>query len=241
VGTVRSARACLPLFVLALLASAGTGCGAEKPDFRLPVMPAADHFSTVIDHPFYPLPVGARWIYRGHGADGTEEVTVTVTPETRVVAGVTAVVVRDRSTVDGRLSEDTFDWFAQDDKGNVWYLGEDTTAYDPDGSTSTEGSWTAGVKEARGGIVMPAHPTVGDRYEQEHLAGVAEDRGEILTLSATGKVPWGPFTKAIRTRDTTPLEPKNTEYKYYARGVGDVLEQEGDERLELVSFTPPAG
>jgi hypothetical protein len=88
---------------------------------------------------------------------------------------------------------------------------------------------------------MPAHPSVGDRYQQEHLSGVAEDRGEVMALDASGTVPWGAFTHAIRTRDTTPLEPDNTEYKYYVRGVGDVLEEEGDDRLELVSFTPGPG
>lgn len=204
-------------------------------------MPRPDHFAARIDNPFYPLPAGATWQYRGNSPDGVEEVTVTVTPDTRPVDGVTATVVRDRSTIDGRLEEDTFDWFAQDDRGNVWYLGEDTTAYAEDGSTSTEGSWEAGVHGARGGIVMPARPSTGDRYQQEHLTGVAEDRAEIQTLDAAGKVPWGAFHHAILTRDTTPLEPDNTEHKYYVRGVGDVLEQEGDERLELVSFTPGSG
>jgi hypothetical protein len=175
-------------------------------------------------------------VYRGNSPDGVEEVTVTVTPETRVVDGVTATVVRDRSTIDGRLAEDTFDWFAQDDQGNVWYLGEATTSYEEDGSTSTEGSWEAGVHGASAGIIMPAIPKVGDRYQQEHMSGVAEDRAEIVALDASGKVPWGAFADAVRTRDTTPLEPDLTEHKFYVRGVGDVLELEGEERLELVSF-----
>lgn len=228
------------VLVLGILAAlSGCGGGSDRVEFRQPRMPAPDHFVSVVDHPFYPLPVGATWRYRGNSPDGVEEVTVTVTPDTRVVDGVTATVVRDRSTVDGRLAEDTFDWFAQDDRGNVWYLGEATTAYDEDGSTSTEGSWEAGVHGASGGIIMPAKPKVGDRYQQEHLSGVAEDRAEILDLDATGKVPWGPFSDAVRTRDTTPLEPDTTEYKYYVRGVGDVLELEGKERLELVSFKAP--
>jgi hypothetical protein len=233
---VRPARllAALVLVVAPVLASCG---GSDQPEFRLPRMPSPAHFVDRVDHPFFPLPVGATWVYRGNSPDGVEQVTVTVTADTRVVDGVTATVVRDSSTIDGRLAEDTFDWFAQDDRGNVWYLGEDTTAYDEDGSTTKEGSWEAGVHGASGGIIMPAHPEVGNRYQQEQLPGVAEDRGEVLALDASGKVPWGSFTDAIRTRDTTPLEPDNTEYKYYVRGVGDVLEEEGDERLELVSFT----
>ncbi len=218
------------------------GCGgSDQPEFRIPRMPAPAHFVAGVDHPYFPLPVGATWVYHGDGPDGLEVVTVTVTPQTRVVDGVTAVEVRDRSTLDGRLTEDTSDWFAQDDQGNVWYLGEATTAYDEDGTTSTEGSWEAGVHGASGGIQMPAKPEVGDRYQQEELTDVAEDRGEILSLSASGEVEFGKFTGAVRTRDTSPLEPDVKEYKYYVRGVGVVLEEEGDERLELVSFKPGTG
>jgi hypothetical protein len=202
-------------------------------------MPSPENFTAAVNHPYYPLPVGATWVYRGRTDDGVEQITVTVLPRTKVIAGVTATVVHDRATVDGTLTEDTLDWFAQDDTGNVWYLGEDTTAYDADGSTSKEGSWQAGVHGASPGLAMPATPKVGDRYQQELLSGIAEDRGEILSLDATGKVPWGEITGAVKTRDTSPLEPKLTEYKYYVRGVGDVLELEGDERLELVSFTHP--
>ena len=220
----------------ALAAVAGCG-GASPPEFRIPRMPSPAHFVAGVDNPYFPLPVGATWVYHGDGPDGLEVVTVTVTPQTRVVDGVTAVVVRDRSTLDGRLTEDTADWFAQDDRGNVWYLGEATTSYEKDGSTSTEGSWEAGVHGASGGILMPARPAVGDRYQQELLTGVAEDRAEIVSLAARGEVEFGRFTGAVRTRDTTPLEPDVTEYKDYVRGVGVVLEEEGDERLELVSFT----
>jgi hypothetical protein len=232
---VRPARALLTLGLLALLAA----CGSHKPEFRQPRMPSPEHFLASVSHPYYPLPVGATWVYRAHTADGVEEITVTVLPRTKIVAGVTATVVHDRATLDGTLTEDTYDWFAQDDQGNVWYLGEDTTAYDADGSTSTEGSWQAGVHGASPGLAMPAKPKVGDRYQQEYLSGIAEDRGEILALDAEGRVPWGPFSDAVRTRDTSPLEPKLTEFKYYVRGIGDVLEEEGEDRLELVSFTRP--
>jgi hypothetical protein len=224
----------IAVVALPLLSACG---GSGQPEFRIPRMPAPEHFVAGVDHPYFPLPLGATWVYHGDSEDGLEVVTVTVTPETRVVDGVTAVVVHDRSTLDGRLSEDTFDWFAQDDAGNVWYLGEATTAYAKDGSTSTAGSWEAGVHGASGGIQMPATPRVGDRYQQELLPGVAEDRGEILSLSAIGEVELGKFHDAVRTRDTSPLEPDVAEYKYYVRGVGVILEEEGDERLELVSFT----
>jgi hypothetical protein len=234
---VRPARI---LVVLALVTPALAGCGgSDEAGYRLPKTPSPEHFAALVNHPYFPLPVGATWVYRGTTEEGIEEITVTVLPHARVVNGVQATVVHDRATLDGRLSEDTYDWFAQDDAGNVWYLGEDTTAYDADGSTDKEGSWEAGVHGASAGIQMPAEPEVGDRYQQEQLSGVAEDRGEIVALDASGRVPWGAFSDAIRTKDTTPLEPDLVEHKYYVRGVGVVLEEEGDDRLELVSFKAP--
>jgi hypothetical protein len=134
--------------------------GSAEPGYRAQRLPSADHFVTVVDHPFYPLPVGATWVYRGATSDGVEQITVTVLPDKRLVDGIAATVVHDRATVDGRVTEDTYDWFAQDDDGNVWYLGEATTAYDADGSTSTEGSWQSGVHGASAGLVMPAKPRV---------------------------------------------------------------------------------
>ena len=233
-------------YVAALAAAAllSTGCGGSgKPtaageNYRLPEQPAAGDFVRAVDNPHYPLPPGATWLYRKRGLDGVEEIRVEVTQRTRVVDGITAVVVRDRATLDGVLIEDTWDWFAQDRDGNVWYLGEDTTAYEAGQEPSKEGSWEAGEDGARAGIVMPAEPRVGDRYQQEYYEGVAEDRGEIVATDATGTVPWGAFDDAVRTRDTTPLEPDLEEFKYYARGVGVVLEEEEGERLELVSFSP---
>jgi hypothetical protein len=230
------------LAVAFLLVPGLVACGgSDRPGFRQPERPAPRHFVEGVDHPFFPLRVGATWVYQARTAEGVEQITVTVLPDTRLVDGVLATQVHDRATLDGRLTEDTFDWYAQDDRGNVWYLGEATTAYDEDGSTSTEGSWESGVHGASAGIAMPAKPEVGDRYQQEHLSGVAEDRGEILALDAAGKVRWGAFSGAVRTRDTTPLEPDLVEYKYYVRDVGVVLEEEGDERLELVSYEPGLG
>jgi len=223
-----------------------TACGSEsgpktEKTFRLPTFPSPAHFRATIDHPFLPLKPGARWVYVARTEDGVERTVVVVERSTRTVDGITATVVHDRATLDGRLSEDTHDWFAQDDQGNVWYLGEDTTAYEVGKEPSKEGSWEAGVGGAKAGIAMPGQPTIGDRYQQEYLRGTAEDRGEVLALDADGSVPWGAFDHAVRTRDTTPIEPDVIEFKYYVRDVGTVLEEEGKDRVELVSFTPGAG
>ena len=194
-------------------------------------------FVASIDNPWFPLAPGTVWTYRVTGDEGPETVTVTVTDRTRVVQGVTATVVHDVVTdARGRTVEDTFDWYAQDTAGNVWYFGEDTTAYDGR-RTSTEGSWEAGVDGAEAGLLMPARPRVGDGYAQEHLAGVAEDRGRILALQERREVPAGRYDDVVVTEDTTPLEPGLIERKYYARGVGVVFEEDvagGSEVVELI-------
>ncbi len=230
--------------VAALTLTTGlAACGGEDaepgstPEFRQPALPTPDAFAAEINHPYLPLRPGSRWVYRAQTEDGVEEIVVTVLTRPRLVAGIAATEVRDRVTLDGELIEDTLDWYAQDRDGNVWYLGEATTAYQ-DGDASTAGSWEAGVDGARAGLALPADPEVGDLYQQELSRGVAEDRGEIIALDARGRVPWGAFSAAVRTRDTTPLEPDVLEYKYYAEGVGLVLEEDDGVRLELVSYRP---
>ena len=200
-------------------------------------------FVATIDNPYLPLTPGARWVYEGETEDGLERVEVVVTDERRDVMGVSTVVVRDTATLDGEVIEDTFDWFAQDRDGNVWYFGEDTTEYEDGEAASTSGSWEAGVDGALPGIVMLADPIVGAAYRQEFYAGEAEDMGEVLRVDDTASVPFGDFDDVLVTEDWTPLEPDVVEEKSYAPGVGLVLEvqtQGGGERVELVEFDPGA-
>jgi hypothetical protein len=184
---------------------------------------------------------GSRWVYRETATDGsTQHIVVEVTRQTRRIAnGVTARVVRDTASEKGQVVEDTFDWYAQDRRGNVWYLGEDTKAYEHGKLVSTAGSWEAGVKGARPGRVMPAHPRPGLQYRQEHAPGEAEDTARVLSVDDQAEVPAGHFKRAVLTKEWTPLEPKVQEYKLYARGVGLVLAlgvSGGGDREELVSF-----
>jgi hypothetical protein len=197
-------------------------------------------FTTRIDNPFLPLAPGSRWVYEGRKGGRRERIVVEVTSETRRVMGVECVVVRDTVTTDGEVTEDTMDWYAQDRDGNVWYFGEDTKEYEGGKVVSTEGSWEAGVGGARPGIAMKARPQVGDRYRQEYLRGEAEDMAEVLNLSARAAVPFGVFNGVLQTKDFTPLEPDQIEHKYYASGVGLVLEvlaEGGSGRVELVEMT----
>jgi hypothetical protein len=204
-----------------------------------PYSPSIDPagFTTAVDNPYFPLPPGARWVYEGRVEDGLERTVVDVTGDTRVVMGVTCVVVRDTVTLDGEVVEDTFDWFAQDADGAVWYFGEETSEYEDGEIVSTEGAWEAGVNDAQPGIVMPARPQVGDSYRQEYYQGEAEDTAEVLSLTESATVPVGTYEDLLVTEEINPLEPEVVEHKYYARGVGPILTvqvQGGSDREELV-------
>jgi hypothetical protein len=167
-------------------------------------------------------------------------VEVTVTDRTKEILGIEATVVHDVVSEDGELVEDTYDWYAQDKDGNVWYLGEDTKEYEDGKVKSTEGSWEAGVDGAEPGILLPGEPEVGMRYRQEYYDGEAEDNGEILSLDEHTEVPFGSFDGVLKTKDTTPLEPDVLEHKFYAKDVGPVLAvaiSGGSGREELLRFT----
>jgi hypothetical protein len=200
-------------------------------------------FTTKIDNPYWPMKPGSRWVYRETDTQGTKQrVVVTVTHKTKTIAnGVKARVVHDVVTQNGKLVENTYDWYAQDKSGNVWYLGEATTEYENGKVTTTKGSWEAGVDGAQAGIIMPAKPKAGASYRQEYHAGNAEDKARIVSTKEQAEVPAGHYTKVLMTRDVNPLEPKILEFKFYARDVGPVLAisaSGGSDREELISYRP---
>jgi hypothetical protein len=228
------------LSMVAATALLAGGAGVSAAQASTGTTPRPDHFSTRIDNPFLPFAPGTRMVYRSSDAGEVGREVVLVTRRTKLVDGVRVRVVRDRAYVAGDLVEDTRDWYAQDRRGNVWYFGENTKTLRNGKVTSTKGSWAAGRDGARAGIVMEAHPKVGDRYAQEFSPGVAEDRGLVLSLDASASVPYGTFTGLLKTKDFSPLEPDVVEHKFYLRGVGSILEKEvrgGNEVLELVRVT----
>ena len=143
-----------------------------------------------------------------------------VTTRQKQILGIDATVVHDVVTEHGDLIENTWDWYAQDGCGNVWYLGENTKDYENGVVVSTAGSWEAGVNGAQPGVVMPADPQVGLSYRQEYYAGEAEDAATILSLTEQAEVPYGHFSDVILTKEYTPLHPEDLEYKLYAEGIG---------------------
>jgi hypothetical protein len=248
-------RAILALMTM-LLAVAVAACGGGSQEAGNPSSAAATtlpkgsepvrldpaRFTTQIDNPYWPMTPGSRWVYREtDGQASTQRVEVTVTDQTRTIMGIEARVVHDKVTLenDGSLVEDTYDWYAQDDEGNVWYLGEDTKEYENGKVSSTEGSWEAGVDGAQPGILLPASPQPGLSYRQEYYEGEAEDAAQVLGVDKRAKVPFGAFKDVLQTKDFTPLQPEILEHKYYAQGVGPVLVigvKGGASREELLRF-----
>jgi hypothetical protein len=210
--------------LVVLAATALLGCGSQT-------TAGAPRFATTIDNPWLPFEPGATWTYTGEKDGKPSRDVVTVVPAKKLIEGVRCTSVKDRLYERGRLAERTTDWYAQDAAGNVWYYGEDTAELDARGKvTSTEGTWRAGVRGARAGIVMPAHPHVGQSAIQELYPGHAEDHFRVLRVSKG----------ALLTMEWTPLEPGVIDHKLYRRGVGNVKEQTvkgGNERAILQSVT----
>jgi hypothetical protein len=187
------------------------------------------HVSAHVTNQWFPLRPGVVLRYAGTDAGVPVKDILVVTRKTRAVArGGRARIVHDRVFKHGRVVEDTLDWYAQDGAGNVWYFGEATKELDSHGRVTTrEGSWEDGVKGARAGIFMPAHPRVGRSYRQEYFKGHADDHFKIESIRGSTMV----------THEWTPLEPGVLDQKIYARGVGTTSEDSlrgGSEHLHLV-------
>ena len=168
---------------------------AEHPD---PVLPPPGDFVTRIDNKYFPLRPGTTFNFGGTQEGKPSRVAVFVTHRTKTILGIRATVILDQVFVGGRREEKTFDWYAQDKHGNVWYLGEDSSDFVNGKWVRSDGSWQAGVRGAKAGIVMKANPIVGNPYRQEYYAGHAEDMAKVLSRSASVTVPYGSFEQHWR-------------------------------------------
>jgi hypothetical protein len=195
------------------------------------------NFTTRIDNPYFPLVPGTTFTYLNRNR--TVKDVFAVTHHTRVINGVTCVQVHDSVYTDGELTENTLDFFAQDREGNVWYFGENTAELEKGLLATIEGSFLSGLNNDKAGIIMKAHPALGDFYRQEFSLGNAEDYAETVNVNSRVVVPYGRFNNCLKSQETTPLEPDALEDKYYAPGVGNVLtvDQVTGERDELISIT----
>jgi hypothetical protein len=214
------------------------GCGDSLGPDSTPQVPTSLQVS--VTNPYFPLTPGTTQVFHTQTAAGLELDSVTVSG-TKVVHGFTTTEVHDRVYIADSLREDTYDWFAQDSAGNVWYLGEDTKEYEHGVVVSTEGTWQWGVHGALPGIIVWGDTTgvVGKRYRQEFDRGNAQDVGKVVALNESVTVPFGAFTGCIKTEEWSTLESGPHENKYYCPQIGTVLEVGGSgERTELVSVSP---
>ncbi len=234
---------------LALAGAALTGVASSAAAAKGLPAPKASHFghkSHLVTNPWFPLARGSVYVYDGQKDGRQARDVMTVTHKTKPIAGIRAAVVNDRLCLNGQLAERTTDWYAQDKRGTVWYLGEKTAELNAQGKvTSTEGSFLNGRDGAKGGIFMPAQPAVGQSFQQEAFKGQAEDRFRILDMATSISTPAVSSQNAMLTEETTRLEPGVVDHKYYIQGIGTVKEQQvagappgQGEVGTLVSFTP---
>ena len=214
----------------------GSAGAAKRSAAYHPTIDVAN-FQAAIDNPYLPLVPGTTFKLIEKQGKRTSENVITVTHDTKVIMGVTCVVVRDQVMENGKVTEDTYDWYAQDKQGNVWYFGEDTKEFHAKGKVDTEGSWEAGVGRNQPGIIMPGNPKPGAPYWQEYGPGHAEDMGQVVAVDDSVTVPYGSFGRCVRTKEWSLLEP-GTEKKWYAPGIGVVrTESTTKEIATLVSMT----
>ena len=249
-----SSRHSEALRLLAALTLLSSGCDSSSPTAttedtgptiladQKTVNPPFDpsNFVTVVDNPYLPLTPGTVYHYRSETPDGVETNDVAVTRDSKTILGVHITVVHDQVFLEGDLTEDTFDWFAQDADGNVWYFGEDSKEIENGQVVSTEGSWQAGVGDNEPGIIMLAKPKVGLAYHQEQAPDIAEDMARVLSLKAEPVVPFGSFDNCVGTMEWSLIEHGIREKKAYCLGIGLVLEdqpKQGHIRNELVSIS----
>ncbi len=209
------------------------GSGPYDPD----IDPNA--FSATVNNTYFPLVPGRILIYEKVTPEGLERVETTTLATTLEIDGVTCRVVHDIEMLDGALMEDTHDWFAQKSNGEVWYFGEIALNYEDGFLEDIDGSWRTGKDGAKPGIQMPGTPVVGARYRQEFLPGEAEDVAEVVAVGVTVTANNNVYTNCLKTLEWSPIEPDNQgEWKYYAPGIGLVLEVdvETGETLQLIQI-----
>ena len=199
------------------------------------------NFVSVVDNPYFPLPVGRTLTYTGIKDGQTQRDVVRITNERKEILGVSVTVVSDVADHSGTILEKTSDWYAQDKQGNVWYLGEDTVAFLAHGKTDTSGSWEAGVDGAIPGIIMEADPQIPDAYRQELLVGQAEDTAWIVDRGGTVTVPYGKVKNVLTSLEATRLEPGAYDQKVYGSGIGIVLEQSLSGAVEVAKLVSVSG
>jgi hypothetical protein len=239
--------AAIGIAAVAVAATAVSSSSKSPPPSKLapihgPYNPHIDpaNFVARVDNPYLPFIPGTGFHFEGVEGKTPQRDDEVVTHRTKRILGIRATVVRDTVSEHGRAIERTFDYYAQDKQGNVWYMGELSLERKHGRLVKASDSWLAGVNGGKPGILMPAHPRRGDAYRQEYYPpGESLDEARVVGHRASVTVPAGTFRHVLVTSERSPVEPQ-TERKYYAAGVGEVKERvvKGHhEAFELVSVT----
>jgi len=227
----RFTRATAWLLASALLTPSPGSTDPRPKEWNPTIDPA--NFTDIVDNSYFPLPVGRVLTYHGETKDGLETLEIRITNRSRTIMGVRTVEMVERHSLEGQLVEVSQNWFAQDRDGNVWYFGEFSQSYENGVPSGTEGSWEAGVGDALPGIIMKADPQTGDTYFQEFAPGIAQDQAQVKSSSESLTVPFGTYGGVVVTKEWTSLESNSIEKKYYAPGIGLIMEENGPELLKL--------
>jgi hypothetical protein len=200
------------------------------------------NFVSGVDNRCLPFKPGTTLRYRDVAENGKtpQTDTETVTHQRKRILGVDCTVVLDTVSSKGKPVERTYDWYAQDRQGNVWYFGEDARDFENGHFVKASDSWQAGIDGAQPGIIMEANPQQGDAYRQEYYPGHALDQAKVLGSSGPVKVPYRSFRTSLATVERSPLEPAVHEKKYNVPGIGVIAERVtsgNHERFDLVSVS----
>ena len=230
------------MIALAILGALGSPMAVIAADPTLPAFDAAN-FSSPKPNPYISLEIGSRQVMAGSGVDEgetqTEVATQIVTGPGLKLLGVQTIQILDEAVNNGNLVERTFDYYATDNEGNLWYFGEDVTnyRYDAKGNftgTDSKSAWRAGVNGAMPGISVAANPVVGlSLFQEQALADGAMDYFRVVSINETVTGPAGTFNGVLKTFEGSTSETDLREFKYYAKSVGFVRTEEGlSERLD---------
>ena len=239
-GARSTSLAVLAVVTLIGGASSWSMAHAAKAKPSTPVINPAE-FDARVGHKYFTLEPGTKFTYRRETRRGTERVETVVLRETKQIMGVTTTVVRETEWLNDKLVEDTRNWYAQDRSGNVWYFGETVDNYKNGKVHDHEGSWEAGVKGAKPGIVMLEDLKEGQTFPQ----GTSEDERTVVALGASVSVPHGKFDDCVKVRDWNKEEgAASSKHKFFCSSLGYIaLKESGGsrgsrvERAELISVS----
>jgi len=204
------------------------------PEFQDTFRPCCSRLQPWGTNDFFKLIPGYQLLYQGENEDEEiETLLIKVLWHTKQVNGVRCAIVREMEWADGELTEISWNYFAicREHRG-VFYFGEHVDIYEDGEVVSHDGAWLAGVGGARAGLIMPGYPLVGSRYYQEIAPEIALDRAEHLSVTESIITPAGTFHGVLFVEESSPLEPDDFSYKWYAPKVGLVK----DNDLELIDY-----